>query len=108
MKYQGNLRLLGQFRMATGEHHAKQVVFDGVSGKELRNSGSQCPLTFHEPSELRRKGTGRALATEHLEAHGSSRWPSTTRTDSPVCHGTSIPLTPDKRRLVRRPGPTRG
>src|SRR5215472_4322226 len=67
MENQGDLGLLGQSRMAAGEHHAKQVVFDGVSGEELRNSGSQCPLAFNKPSQLRRKSAGRALAPEHIE-----------------------------------------
>jgi hypothetical protein len=34
---QRDLRLLGQPRMAAGEHHAKQVVFDCVRCKEFFN-----------------------------------------------------------------------
>jgi len=40
-----DLRLLGQPRMAAGEHHAQQVVFDCVRGKEFIDDRRECPFS---------------------------------------------------------------
>src|SRR5215831_11139571 len=62
-----NLCLLGQARLAAGEHHAKEVVLDRVRRKELFDGGGECPLAVQQASQLRREGSRRALAPQNVE-----------------------------------------
>ncbi len=51
-----DLRLFGQPRMAAGEHHAKQVVFDRVRSKKFLADRGKRPFALEKHAHLRRGG----------------------------------------------------
>src|SRR6516165_12602201 len=53
--------------MTAGEHHAQQIVFDRVRGKEFLDDRGECPLALQKPAQLRRKGASRALAPQDVQ-----------------------------------------
>src|SRR5215831_2095924 len=62
-----DLRLLCQARLAAGEHHPKQVIFDRVGCKELFDGGSKRPLALEQAAQFQRERVRSALAPQNVE-----------------------------------------
>lgn len=58
----GDLGILGQPRMAVGEHHAEQIVFDRIRFKKFRGED---PFTLKEAFQFRCERSGGALTPQH-------------------------------------------
>ena len=67
MQHQRHLRLLGQSRMAAGEHHAQLIVFDRVRREEFFDGGPQRPFGFEPARQFRRESQRGALAPQNIE-----------------------------------------
>ena len=67
VEHERDLRLLGQPRMAAGEHHAQLIVFDRVSSKELFDRRGERPFALEQPPQFRRERARRALAPQNVE-----------------------------------------
>ena len=61
------LRLLGQARMAAGEHHSQLLVADRGRREGLVDERGQRPLGLEEAAHLGREGARRALAPHDVE-----------------------------------------
>jgi hypothetical protein len=62
-----DLHLLCQARLAAGEHHTKQIVFDCVGCKELFDGGSERPFALEQAAQVRRERVRSALAPQNIE-----------------------------------------
>src|SRR6516225_6176986 len=67
VKNQGDLRLFRQLRMATGEHHAEQIVFDLIGSEELFYDTHERPFGLKQPPELGSECANGPLPAEHIE-----------------------------------------
>src|SRR5262249_2429705 len=67
VEHECDLRLLGEVRVTTGEHHPQQVVFNRVRRECFFNHRSERPFTFQQTSQFRREGAGCPLAAEQVK-----------------------------------------
>src|SRR5215831_5320586 len=62
-----DLRLLCQTRLAAGEHHPKQIVFNRIGCKELFDGGSERPFAIEQAAQFWRERVRSALAPQNVE-----------------------------------------
>src|SRR5215469_339926 len=80
MKNERDLPLFRNSRMTAREHHAKHIVFDRGSGKELFHRRHQRPFTVEQTPQFGRIRARSTLAAEHVERsvlccrHQPCRW----------------------------------
>src|SRR6516165_1290990 len=62
-----DLRLFCQARLAAGEHHTKQIVFDRGGCKEFFDGKSERPFAIEQAAQFRRERVRSALAPQNVE-----------------------------------------